>query len=76
MLKQTHHQKPKNQRVTRGKKAESMRRPRAETKHRTGKWAKEILKKHGFPFGVSSVLGEGSMFWFEMKMLGEEDSEE
>lgn len=26
---------------------------------------KEILKKHGFAFGVSSVEGQGSTFWFE-----------
>ena len=26
---------------------------------------KEILKKHGFAFGVSSVEGKGSTFWFE-----------
>ncbi len=27
---------------------------------------KTILHQHGFPFGVSSVVGEGSVFWFEM----------
>ena len=26
---------------------------------------KEILKRHGFAFGVSSVEGQGSTFWFE-----------
>lgn len=28
---------------------------------------KEILKLHGFPFGVSSTVGKGSTFWFEIK---------
>ncbi len=30
---------------------------------------KEILKLHGFPFGVSSSEGKGSTFWFEMKKV-------
>lgn len=30
---------------------------------------KEILKQHEFPFGVTSTLGQGSTFWFEMKTL-------
>jgi signal transduction histidine kinase len=28
---------------------------------------KEILRLHGFPFGVSSIPGKGSTFWFEIK---------
>ena len=27
---------------------------------------KSILKKHSFPFGVQSELGNGSTFWFEI----------
>ena len=27
---------------------------------------KEILKKHGFAFGVLSEEGKGSTFWFEI----------
>ena len=29
---------------------------------------KEILKKHGFAFGVQSEEGKGSTFWFEMNV--------
>lgn len=29
---------------------------------------KAVLKKHNFSFGVQSKLGEGSTFWFEIKM--------
>lgn len=29
---------------------------------------KQILKQHSFPFGVFSTVGEGSVFWFEMKI--------
>ncbi|MGN1132857.1 MAG: ATP-binding protein, partial [Oscillospiraceae bacterium] len=29
---------------------------------------KEILKKHDFAFGVQSVEGKGSNFWFEAKI--------
>ena len=32
---------------------------------------KAVLKKHNFPFGVQSKLGEGSTFWFEIKMADE-----
>ena len=28
---------------------------------------KAILKLHGFPYGVRSKLGEGSVFWFEIR---------
>ena len=28
---------------------------------------KAILKKHNFPFGVQSTLGEGTTFWFKVK---------
>ena len=28
----------------------------------------EILKKHGFAFGVQSEEGKGSTFWFEAKI--------
>lgn len=28
---------------------------------------KEIMKLHGYPFGVNSVKGKGSTFWFEIK---------
>lgn len=28
---------------------------------------KEILKLHGYPFGVYSEVGKGSTFWFEIK---------
>lgn len=28
---------------------------------------KAILKLHGFPYGVSSRLGEGSVFWFQIR---------
>lgn len=28
---------------------------------------KAILKKHEYPFGVYSVIGQGSTFWFEIK---------
>ena len=28
---------------------------------------KAILKLHGFPYGVSSKLGEGSVFWFQIR---------
>lgn len=27
---------------------------------------KEILRQHGFPFGVSSTVGEGTTFWLEI----------
>ena len=30
---------------------------------------KQILKQHGFAFGVSSTVGEGSVFWFEIKVI-------
>lgn len=30
---------------------------------------KQILKQHGFAFGVTSTVGEGSVFWFEIKVL-------
>ncbi|MEG2501216.1 MAG: ATP-binding protein [Oscillospiraceae bacterium] len=29
--------------------------------------SKAILINHGFSFGVQSVMGEGSVFWFETK---------
>lgn len=32
---------------------------------------KEILKKHGFAFGVQSEEGKGSTFWFEAKLAPE-----
>ena len=30
---------------------------------------KEILKLHGYPFGVSSEIDKGSTFWFEIKRV-------
>ncbi len=30
---------------------------------------KEILQRHGAKYGVESKLGEGSTFWFEMKII-------
>lgn len=36
---------------------------------------KEILKKHGFAFGVQSEEGKGSTFWFEAKLAPEKKSE-
>lgn len=31
--------------------------------------AKEILEKHGAKYGVDSVLGEGSTFWFSLPLI-------
>ncbi len=35
---------------------------------------KTILHQHGFPFGVSSVVGEGSVFWFEMALSNDRET--
>ncbi len=35
---------------------------------------KTILHQHGFPFGVSSVVGEGSVFWFEMALSNDREN--
>ena len=32
---------------------------------------KEIMKFHGYPFGVNSIEGKGSTFWFEIKKAEE-----
>ncbi len=36
---------------------------------------KEILKKHGFPFGVMSEEGKGSTFWFEVAVADDPEIE-
>lgn len=35
---------------------------------------KTILHQHGFPFGVSSVVGKGSVFWFEMALSNDREN--
>ena len=37
---------------------------------------KAILKKHGYNFGVYSVVGKGSTFWFEIKDLVKDEKED
>ena len=35
--------------------------------------AKEVLKMHNMKYGVRSTVGMGSTFWFETKILRQEN---